>query len=186
MNGANRRAGFGKSHIRSNSFTLRRMESKSSTIVRSCVVPWIPDESGVRSYPAEKARPAPRITSTRTSGSLPRSSRAAANPRSTPWFKAFNLCGRFSVTHPTLPRRSTRTSSPADSSDNSWISYHDKSTRTGSRVPPISDQLLKPASRTQRRFIAPRMSTGAKVDWIPRAVVCQYAALTQLKGPRRS
>src|ERR1700693_376964 len=60
------------------------------------------------SAPAANALSLPVSTIAPIAGSASRSSNAAPSSAISPGFSAFSACGRFSVTIPTAPRRSTR------------------------------------------------------------------------------
>src|ERR1700693_1094248 len=60
------------------------------------------------SAPAANALSLPVSTIAPIAGSASRSSNAAPSSAISPAFSAFSACGRFSVTIPTAPRRSTR------------------------------------------------------------------------------
>src|SRR5213593_3279139 len=70
-----------------------------------------------KSAPAQKWSPSPASTTTRTSGSAPRSPSAVVSSPSMAMEIAFRCSGRSSVTVATCPSRATRTNALLDNGD---------------------------------------------------------------------
>src|SRR5919201_5064672 len=95
--------GFLTAKTTADAFTRGKLRRSSSAATCSAMSP-----------PAEKARaPAPVMTMAPTSSSPSNSCRACSSWFTSAELSAFNLSGRFNVTSPTRPRRSTRIGSTA-------------------------------------------------------------------------